>query len=163
MDAHGDALLQGAARLTDPERVVVHHGDLHGRNLIVDGPSALTVIDWDEAGFSHRPSDAGKALWLSCRRERGDFALDPHAVRRFLHRAHARLSLPLADAVDLARVGALWFLPRHGHVSLLRQRDADMALWYLSWVSRFWSGIRENLALVADTAERLDRCGSHGH
>jgi hypothetical protein len=40
---------------------------------------------------------------MSCRRERGDFALDPAAVRAFLR--HPRL--PAADAVDLGPLGAL--------------------------------------------------------
>jgi Ser/Thr protein kinase RdoA (MazF antagonist) len=147
MDEHGAALRASAARLTR-DGVVVHHGDLHGRNLILGHDRRCTVIDWDEAGFSRRPADAAKALWMSCRRERGDFALDPAAVRAFLR--HTRF--PAADAVDLGRLGALWFLPRSRHVTLLARRDATFPEWYLGWVSRFWARLRPNLDLIAETA-----------
>ncbi|UQX03567.1 phosphotransferase [Streptomyces sp. RerS4] len=152
VDEHLAELRAGAVRLTRPDGVLVHHGDLHGRNLVSDGSRALTVIDWDEAGFSRRPADAGKALWLSCRLGRGDFVLDGRAVGRFLERLHARLGLPYANAVDLARLGALWFLPRHGHVTLLGRRDADLGTWYLGWVLRFWTRFRRNLEVVAEAA-----------
>ncbi|MER5868391.1 aminoglycoside phosphotransferase family protein [Streptomyces sp. NPDC002044] len=156
MDAHLPGLRLAAARLTSADGLLVHHGDLHGRNLIADGPGRLTVIDWDEAGFSRRPADAGKALWLSCRRGRGDFALDQEAVALFLGRLHGRLGLPYSGARDLARLGALWFLPRHGHVTLLERRDASLGAWYLGWLTRFWTRFRGNLDLVARTAAELE-------
>lgn len=156
MDAHLGELSAGAARLTRPSGLLVHHGDLHGRNLIADGPDRLTVIDWDEAGFSRRPADAGKALWLSCRLGRGDFVLDPDATALFLGRLHARLGTPYADARDLALLGALWFLPRHGHVTLLGRRGAGLDTWYLGWVLRFWTRFRTNLELVAAAAAELE-------
>ncbi|MFD3677106.1 phosphotransferase [Streptomyces sp. NPDC058613] len=156
MDAHLPELRRGAARLTSADGLLVHHGDLHGRNLISDGPGRLTVIDWDEAGFSRRPADAGKALWLSCRQGRGDFALDREAVGLFLGRLHSRLGLPYSGARDLARLGALWFLPRHGHVTLLERRDASLGAWYLGWLLRFWTRFRGNLDLVARTAAELE-------
>lgn len=156
VDAHLEQLRYAAMRLTRRDGLLVHHGDLHGRNLIADGPGRLTVIDWDEAGFSRRPADAGKALWLSCRLGRGDFVLDPRATARFLSRLHTRLGMPYASAGDLARLGALWFLPRHGHVTLLGRRDPRLSTWYLGWTGRFWTRLRENLDLVAATAERLE-------
>ncbi|MGI5447445.1 aminoglycoside phosphotransferase family protein [Streptomyces sp. CA-243310] len=156
MDEFLGELRCGAARLTSADGLLVHHGDLHGRNLITDGPGRLTVIDWDEAGFSRRPADAGKALWLSCRLGRGDFALDARATSLFLGRLHARLGIPYSCAADLARLGALWFLPRHGHVTLLGRRDASLGTWYLGWVLRFWTRFRENLDLVARTAAALE-------
>ncbi|MGW0332531.1 phosphotransferase [Streptomyces sp. NPDC003011] len=156
MDDHIGELRSGATRLTSPDGLVVHHGDLHGRNLITGACRAMTVIDWDEAGFSRRPADAGKALWLSCRAGRGDFVLDPHALRRFLTHLHTRLRVPYASAADLARLGALWFLPRHGHVTLLGQRDASLGPWYLGWISRFWARFRQNLELLASTARALE-------
>lgn len=155
VDRHLGELRSAATRLTRPEGLLVHHGDLHGRNLISDASRALTVIDWDEAGFSRRPADAGKALWLSCRLGRGDFVLDPRALGRFLGRLRLRLGVPYASACDLARLGALWFLPRHGHVTLLGRRDASLGPWYLDWVLRFWTRYRENLDLVARTAAEL--------
>ncbi|MFI9202531.1 phosphotransferase [Streptomyces sp. NPDC053048] len=165
MDDHVEDLGNSAARLTRADGTpVIHHGDLHGRNLILDRSRALTVIDWDEAGFSRRPADAAKALWLSCRRARGDFVLDPGAVARFLELVHARLRVPYADAGDLARLGAIWFLPRYGHVALLGQRDASLVPWYLGWVSRFWSRFRRNLDLLTRTAAALERnAGSGGY
>ncbi|MFJ5810955.1 aminoglycoside phosphotransferase family protein [Streptomyces sp. NPDC093093] len=159
VDAHLGELLDGAARLTSAEGLLVHHGDLHGRNLISDGTGRLTVIDWDEAGFSRRPADAGKALWLSCRLGRGDFALDPKATGLFLGRLHTRLDIPYSDARDLALLGALWFLPRHGHVTLLGRRDASLGTWYLGWVLRFWTRFRGNLDLVAKIASELEAGG----
>ncbi|MEU8778388.1 phosphotransferase [Streptomyces sp. NPDC048606] len=158
VDAHLAELIAAARRLTREEAVSVHHGDLHGRNLISDGGRALTVIDWDETGFSRRPADAGKALWLSCRLARGDFALDRRAVVRFLGGLHERLGVPYASACDLARLGALWFLPRHGHVTLLGRGGADAAdtvTWYLGWVLRFWTRFRRNLEVVAGAAADL--------
>ncbi|MEV6570233.1 aminoglycoside phosphotransferase family protein [Streptomyces sp. NPDC051577] len=162
MDAHLDELRCGAARLTGVDDLLVHHGDLHGRNVIADGPGRLTVIDWDEAGFSRRPADAGKALWLSCRLGRGDFALDPDATGLFLGRLHARLGMPYSGALDLARLGALWFLPRHGHVTLLGRRDASLGPWYLGWVQRFWTRFRRNLDLVAEAAAKLEAAAPPG-
>ncbi|ARZ72332.1 hypothetical protein SMD11_6756 [Streptomyces albireticuli] len=155
LDDHLGGLRAGAARLTRPDALVIHHGDLHGRNLIHGGPRPLTVIDWDEAGLSRRPADAGKALWLSCRLGRGDFLLDPWALRRFLTHLRTRLRVPYASACDLARLGALWFLPRHGHVTLLGRRDASLGPWYLGWVSRFWDRYRRNMDLLAGTAAAL--------
>ncbi|WP_455410014.1 hypothetical protein [Streptomyces hiroshimensis] len=155
MDDHLGELRHSAVRLTRPDGLVVHHGDLHGRNLISGSSRPLTLIDWDEAGFSRRPADAGKALWLSCRLGRGDFVLDPQALRRFLVHLHARLGTPYASAVDLARLGALWFLPRHGHVTLLAQRDPGLGPWYLGWVSRFWARYPQNLEVLAGTAAAL--------
>ncbi|MGW5344986.1 aminoglycoside phosphotransferase family protein [Streptomyces sp. NPDC004050] len=156
VDGHLGELRSAALRLTEQEGLLVHHGDLHGRNLVSDGSGRLTVIDWDEAGFSRRPADAGKALWLSCRLGRGDFVLDPGATGRFLAGLRTRLGTPYADAPDLARLGALWFLPRHGHVTLLGRRDAGLGAWYLGWVERFWARFRENLDLVAGTAAELE-------
>ncbi|MCD9195203.1 phosphotransferase [Streptomyces albireticuli] len=155
MDDHLDESRAAASRLTRPDGLVVHHGDLHGRNLIGGGSRPLTVIDWDEAGLSRRPADAGKALWLSCRLGRGDFVLDPRALRRFLTLSHARLGVPYASAGDLARLGALWFLPRHGHVTLLGRRDTGLGPWYLDWVARFWARYRRNTDLIAATAAAL--------
>lgn len=71
MDDHLDDLRASALRLTRPGEAMIYHGDLHGRNLLTDGSGSPTVIDWDETGYSQRPADAGKALWLSCRRGRG--------------------------------------------------------------------------------------------
>ncbi|MFF3429703.1 phosphotransferase [Streptomyces sp. NPDC002602] len=159
MDRHLGELRRGAQRLTSADGLRVHHGDLHGRNLIAQGPGRLTVIDWDEAGFSRRPADAGKALWLSCRLGRGDFALDPEATGLFLGRLHTRLGIAYSDARDLARLGALWFLPRHDHVTLLGQRDAGLGSWYLGWVLRFWRRFRGNLDLVTRTAAELEAGG----
>ncbi|MFE2523309.1 phosphotransferase [Streptomyces sp. NPDC059382] len=156
MDTHLGELRRGARRLTSADGLRVHHGDLHGRNLISDGPGRLTVIDWDEAGFSRRPADAGKALWLSCRLGRGDFALDPRATGLFLGRLRTRLGIPYSGARDLARLGALWFLPRHDHVTLLGRRDTSLGTWYLGWVLRFWTRFRANLDLVARTAAALE-------
>ncbi|MEU8685618.1 phosphotransferase [Streptomyces sp. NPDC048611] len=159
MDEHLGELRDAARRLTRTDALLVHHGDLHGRNLISGGGRGggrpLTVIDWDEAGFSRRPADAGKALWLSCRAGRGDFELDPAALRHFLTQLHTRLPVPYASAGDLARLGALWFLPRHGHVTLLGRRDARLGPWYLGWVARFWARFRRNLDLVTRTAAAL--------
>jgi hypothetical protein len=155
VDEHLPDLCAAAGRLTRPDGLRVHHGDLHGRNLIADVSGRLTVIDWDEAGFARRPADAGKALWLSCRLGRGDFALDPAATGRFLSGLRVRLGVPYGDAVDLARLGALWFLPRHGHITLLGRRGAGLGDWYLGWVRRFWAGFRGNLELVADVAGTL--------
>ena len=146
VQANLDGLVDAAARLSGVD-ISVHHGDLHGRNLVF-GNSGCTVIDWDETGFSHRPADAAKALWLSCRRARGDFQLDPPTVQRFL------LASPCADAVALARLGALWFVPTQGHVTLLAQRDVTLVPWYLGWVSRFWSRLSENLDVIAEAASR---------
>ncbi|MFG3015660.1 hypothetical protein ACGFZB_35505 [Streptomyces cinerochromogenes] len=156
-----EALRDSAVRLTRTDSPAVYHSDLHGRNLIVQHLQPLTVIDWDEAGFTLRPADEGKSLWLSCRSGRGDFVLDPVAVRRFLARSQARLHIPLSGAVDLAKLGAMWFLPRYGHVDLLRQRDARLVQWYLGWVSRFWKRFRENVELIASTAASLDRDTPH--
>lgn len=157
MDAHLADLQDSALRLTREGDPVIYHGDLHGRNLIFDGSRPLTVIDWDEAGFSRRPADAGKALWLSCRRGRGDFELDPPALRRFLHHAQGALRIPYTDTVHLARLGALWFLPTHSHAQLLGQRDASLVPWYFGWVSRFWSRFRRNLDQITQTAAELAR------
>ncbi|SCL20804.1 Phosphotransferase enzyme family protein [Micromonospora pallida] len=112
IDEHGAALRAGAARLTCAKRAMAYHGDLHGRNFIVSSRGQLTVIDWDEAGFSRRPADVGKALWLSCRRERGDFVLDADAVQDFLARVHARMRLPYPHAGDLALLGGSGSFPR---------------------------------------------------
>ncbi|MFJ2440110.1 MULTISPECIES: phosphotransferase [unclassified Streptomyces] len=163
VDAQLPAALAGAARLTRADSLVVHHGDLHGRNLITAGPGRWTVIDWDETGFSRRPADAGKALWLSCRRGRGDFVLDPAAVRDFLRRLRGRVGVPYGQAVDLARLGALWFLPRRDHVDLLVRRGADLGPWYLGWVGRFWARFADNAALVAAVAAELDTAAPDGH
>ncbi|MCX4825212.1 aminoglycoside phosphotransferase family protein [Streptomyces sp. NBC_01142] len=162
MDDHLGELRNSAVRLTRPDGLVIHHGDLHGRNLISGSSRPLTVIDWDEAGFSRRPADAGKALWLSCRLGRGDFVLDPQALHRFLTHLHARLRMPYASAADLARLGALWFLPRHGHVTLLGQRDVSLGPWYLDWISRFWARFRQNLDLLTRTAAALDTDADRG-
>lgn len=157
VDEHVNSLVSSASRLTRAGGVVVYHGDLHCRNLVLGRRERLTVIDWDEAGFSNRPADVAKALWLACRKERGDFALDPTALRDFLTRIHASLRFPYARVADVARLGAIWFLPRHGHVTQLRQRDEGLAQWYLGWVGRFWSRFAENLDLVAVEAARLQR------
>ncbi|MGW6455477.1 phosphotransferase [Streptomyces sp. NPDC055078] len=161
VDDHLGDLRDSAVRLTGTHAPVIYHGDLHGRNLIHDRSRPLTVIDWDEAGFSRRPADTAKALWLSCRRGRGDFVLDPVAVRRFLEEGRTRLGVPYADAGDLARLGAIWFLPRDSHLTLLEQRDASLVPWYLGWVSRFFSRLGQNLELIATTAAALDRSGGH--
>ncbi|MFI9382480.1 phosphotransferase [Kutzneria sp. NPDC052558] len=137
-------LAAAASRLSGVD-ASVHHGDLHGRNLVF-AAGRCTVIDWDETGFSRRPADAAKAMWLSCRRARGDFELDHLAVQRFLR------AVPGVDAVDLARLGALWFVPSRQHVTLLGQRDASLALWYLGWVSRFWSRLGRNLDMLSELA-----------
>lgn len=89
----------------------------------------------------------------------GDFALDPKATGLFLGRLHARLDIPYSDARDLALLGALWFLPRHGHVTLLGRRDASLGTWYLGWVLRFWTRFRGNLDLVAKIASELEAGG----
>ncbi|MFC7308240.1 aminoglycoside phosphotransferase family protein [Streptomyces monticola] len=157
LDAHLADLRDSALRLTRADAPVIYHGDLHGRNLIFDSSRPLTVIDWDEAGFSHRPADAGKALWLSCRQGRGDFVLDPLALRRFLRHIRGTLRIPYADCVHLARLGALWFLPRQSHTELLGQRDASLVPWYFDWVSRFWSRFRQNLDQITETAAALAR------
>ncbi|MGW2031032.1 phosphotransferase [Streptomyces sp. NPDC001811] len=158
---HLAELCASARLLTRPGTVFVYHGDLHGRNLVLGGSQRLTVIDWDEAGFSRRPADAAKALWLSCRRGRGDFVLDPVAVRCFLEHLHRRLRTPYTAAGHLARLGALWFLPRQHHVALLGRRDAHLVPWYLDWVSRFWSRFEPNLTLLTETAAALaDESGS---
>ncbi|WHT16348.1 phosphotransferase [Crossiella sp. CA-258035] len=149
MDEHLGDLLAAALRLTGTGEPALYHGDLHGRNLIWHESRPLTVIDWDETGFSHRPADIGKALWLSCRKGRGDFELDPSAVRRFLALLRANPALPTVEAADLARLGAIWFLPRYHHVTLLAQRDAEFIPWYLGWVSRFWARFPANLDLVS--------------
>jgi Ser/Thr protein kinase RdoA (MazF antagonist) len=159
---HSAVLPVSARRLTRPGAPVVHHGDLHGRNLVVGPGGALTVIDWDEAGFAERPSDAAKALWLSCRRGRGDFVLDPVAVGDFLDGLWLRLRLPYGDAADLAALGALWFLPRSGHLELLGRRDPGHVSWYLGWVSRFWSGYGRNLDLIARTAAERETAARGG-
>ncbi|MEU8462033.1 phosphotransferase [Streptomyces sp. NPDC029003] len=150
-------LVDGAARLTRTDAVVVHHGDLHGRNLIrgTGAGDPLTVIDWDETGFSRRPADAAKALWLTCRAGRGDFVLDPAAVRAFLEHLDAGPGLPCSGAADLARLGALWFLPREGHLRLLGERGADLVPWYLDWVARFWARFPGNLERVERVAANL--------
>lgn len=157
VDERLPALVGSAVRLTRSHVPVVYHGDLHGRNLIFDSQKPLTVIDWDEAGFSHRPADAGKALWLSCRHGRGDFVLDPVAVHRFLHRLHTHVHTPYASAGELAELGALWFLPRSSHLTLLERREAGLIPWYLGWISRFWSRFPQNLDLIAATAATLAR------
>ncbi|WP_130799763.1 phosphotransferase [Streptomyces otsuchiensis] len=152
VDAHLPQARAAATRLTRTGTPAVHHGDLHGRNLITHERGRLTVIDWDEAGLSRRPADAAKALWLTCRRGRGDFVLDPAAVRDFLHRLEERAGVPRVLAPELARLGALWFVPRAEHVELLVRRGAELAPWYLEWVGRFWSRFAENTALVAAVA-----------
>ncbi|MFD8984352.1 phosphotransferase [Streptomyces sp. NPDC059564] len=167
VDAHLGQLSDSAARLTHTDALVVHHGDLHGRNLIRgdgegdgdgDGDQGpLTVIDWDETGFSRRPADAAKALWLTCRRGRGDFVLDGAAVRRFLEHLRTAPGLPYADAADLARLGALWFLPRREHLLLLGERGASLVPWYLDWVARFWARLPGNLELVTEVAAAAGR------
>ncbi|MFF7856367.1 phosphotransferase, partial [Streptomyces sp. NPDC007904] len=162
VDVQLPAALAGAARLTRAGVVMVHHGDLHGRNLISDGAGRLTVIDWDETGFSRRPADAGKALWLSCRQGRGDFVLDPVAVRDFLELLHGRAGVPYGQAADVARLGAVWFLPRREHIDLLARRGAELGPWYLGWIERFWARYAENVALVAATAAELDAAVAGG-
>jgi Ser/Thr protein kinase RdoA (MazF antagonist) len=146
LPAELDGLVAAATRLSHVD-ISVHHGDLHGRNLVL-GTGGCTVIDWDETGFSRRPADAGKTLWLSCRRARGDFELDPPTVQRFLR------EMSCSDAVDLARLGALWFVPTQGHVTLLAQRDVSLVPWYLGWVSKFWSRLAANLDVIAQAASR---------
>ncbi len=149
--------LMAAARSLTGDTAMAYHGDLHGRNLVAGAAGRFTVIDWDEAGFSSRPADAGKALWLSCRRERGDFRLDPEAVRNFLVAIRTRLPRTMTGAVEVARLGALWFVPTAAHVTLLARRDASMVPWYLGWVSRFWARYRENSDIVR--AADPDRAG----
>jgi aminoglycoside phosphotransferase (APT) family kinase protein len=39
-------LLARAERLAPPERVVICHGDLHFRQVLVDGPSLVGFVDW---------------------------------------------------------------------------------------------------------------------
>lgn len=156
VDVHTEGLLDSAERLTRADGLVVHHGDLHGGNLIHHGSRPLTVVDWDETGFSHRPADAAKALWLSCRRGRGDFVMDAGATRFFLRRAHAHLHIPYATIGDLARLGAIWFLPRNDHVTLIGRRDPAFGPWYLGWVSRFWSRFDRNLQLISESAAMLE-------
>ncbi|MEU5401397.1 phosphotransferase [Streptomyces sp. NPDC005963] len=160
LDIHLDDLRTSALRLTRTDEPVIYHGDLHGRNLLTDGSGSPTVIDWDETGYSLRPADAGKALWLSCRRGRGDFELDPVAARRFVERLHTHLRIPYARTGDVAKLGAIWFLPRSDHLSLLAERDAELVPWYLGWVSRFWSRFEANTELLLRTAEALDARGS---
>ncbi|MEV4860312.1 phosphotransferase [Streptomyces ossamyceticus] len=162
VDARLPSTLAGAARLTRAGAVVVHHGDLHGRNLITDGAGRFTVIDWDETGFSRRPADAAKALWLSCRQGRGDFVLDPAAVRDFLRALHGRVGVPYGQAADVARLGAVWFLPRREHIDLLTRRGAELGPWYLGWIGRFWARYAQNAALVAATAAELDAAVREG-
>ncbi|MFD8406252.1 phosphotransferase [Streptomyces anulatus] len=153
---HAQDLLDSAERLTRAERPVVHHGDLHGGNLIHHGSRPLTVVDWDETGFSRRPADAAKALWLSCRRGRGDFVMDAAAVRHFLLRMHAQLHIPYAAMGDVAKLGAIWFLPRNDHVALIERRNPAFGPWYLDWVSRFWSRFEQNLQVISDSAAILE-------
>ncbi|WP_329014455.1 phosphotransferase family protein [Streptomyces sp. NBC_00690] len=160
MDDHLDDLRASALRLTRPGEAMIYHGDLHGRNLLTDGSGSPTVIDWDETGYSQRPADAGKALWLSCRRGRGDFELDPSAARRFVEHLWRRLGIPPAQVGDVAKLGAIWFLPRSDHVALLAERDVELVPWYLDWVSRFWSRFEVNVELLLRTAEELDARGS---
>lgn len=155
VDDHLDDLLSSAVRLTHPTDVAVYHGDLHGRNLIFDGPSRFAVIDWDEAGFSSRPADVAKALWLSCRKERNNFDLDLIALRHFLELMHARLGTSYSTVGEVAKLGAIWFLPRRDHIMSLGQRNSELVPWYLNWVSRFWSRFAQNLDLVNREAARL--------
>ncbi|MFE7741640.1 aminoglycoside phosphotransferase family protein [Nocardia sp. NPDC057455] len=157
VDVHISDLRTSAQRLTRPESLAVYHGDLHGRNLIFGGSRQRTVIDWDEAGFSRRPADAGKTLWLSCREGRGDFVLRPAAVQHYLERMHTVLHLPYANACDLAKLGAMWFLPKSDHLTLLEQRDSALASWYLQWISGFWSRYRRNLNVVSRVAAVLEQ------
>ncbi len=152
LSSEAAGLMLAATRLTRPDEVRVYHGDLHGRNLISDPGGRLTVIDWDEAGFTARPSDAAKALWFACRRGRGDFALDPDALRRFFALAISRLGIPVTDLPDLARLGAIWFLPRTEHAVQLKMRDPGLATWYLQWITRFWRRYPGNLLLLEAAA-----------
>jgi aminoglycoside phosphotransferase (APT) family kinase protein len=45
-------LLDRALELPPPERLVVCHGDLHFRQVIVDGPRLAGVVDWVDVCFS---------------------------------------------------------------------------------------------------------------
>ncbi|MET7641173.1 aminoglycoside phosphotransferase family protein [Streptomyces sp. NPDC005438] len=155
LENHLDELLLAVSRLGHSASPIIYHGDLHGRNLISHGQQPLTVIDWDEAGFTHRPADAAKALWLTCRQGRGDFVLHPETVRTFLRTAHASLGIPYANVLDLAALGALWFLPRRSHLALLDLRGPDLVPWYLDWISRFWSRYRENRESLTAIADAL--------
>ena len=57
-----DGLLRDAARLAPPEHTVVCHGDLHFRQLLVDGPRLTGVVDWVDVCLS----DPGIDLMVVC-------------------------------------------------------------------------------------------------
>jgi Ser/Thr protein kinase RdoA (MazF antagonist) len=155
VDRHLAALLNSAQTLKARSPILPYHGDLHGGNIILGRHGRITVIDWDEAGYACRPADAAKALWLCCRRERGQFVLDAAAMRGYLRQLHARLGLPYADAIDLARLGAIWFVPAGRHVDRLVRRQPEAAPWYFDWIGRFWQQYESNLGIVAAVADAL--------
>jgi Ser/Thr protein kinase RdoA (MazF antagonist) len=142
-----------AAQRTTTALSQMQHGDLHEYNLIRQPDGAISVIDWDEAGFSGRPADCGKAMWFAARQAPGDFMLDSNALDTFLRGIRSFSSC--GSAVDLALLGAVWFLPLPGYVEGLRTQNLQRAAWYVDWAVRFWSRFEQNLRVITSVAEAL--------
>jgi aminoglycoside phosphotransferase (APT) family kinase protein len=98
-----EELLARAGRLPPPQRLTVCHGDLHFRQVLVDGPQLIGVVDWVDVCRS----DPGIDLQLA-------FAFLPHEARDAFFDEYG----PVTDASVLrARVLALFLsavLARYG-------------------------------------------------
>lgn len=149
MRAHSGEIVASALHLSSDTRVIPYHGDLHGGNLIYSKNDLVAVIDWDDAGFTNRPADIAKALWLVCRVQRGDFRLEPAKVKDFFR--WVRKGSVLSCSAELARLphlGAAYFLPSMDHITHLQTHAPEYRNWYLDWISLFWSQFEENSDLI---------------
>jgi aminoglycoside phosphotransferase (APT) family kinase protein len=98
------------------ERSVIVHGDLHGANLLVDGPDVTTVLDWELAGLAPPEFDVARTACVlatlpgvSRSAQRWLAPLGRRSARQFVDAYRARADLdPIAldwfDVLHAARL-----------------------------------------------------------
>jgi aminoglycoside phosphotransferase (APT) family kinase protein len=127
------------------QRSVIVHGDLHGANLLVDGPDVTAVLDWELAGLAPPEFDVARTACIlatlpgvSRSAQRWLAPLGRRSARRFVDAYRAR--------ADLDQTALHWFDVLHAARLLSVGRGAGS-------VADLWRPLRP--ALESRIASRL--------